>query len=177
MAAVPEPGRAPQYRPPRPPSSPYGALDYAKSRLAAQNYAVYSGFGAQPMEPPAPSSRRARANVARAFANRPVGGSPNPGAVVDNPETMPALDPTKGLLMTYAAPGTPNAGQPIYYGTQEARDLAIAGLQRVLHGYGPGSTKFAQALAAASGVLGPQYQNLLDPYRLPTAPGHGAVMP
>lgn len=44
---------------------------------------------------------------------------------------------------------------PIYYGTDQAYQLAYEGLMRVKRGYGVNSPQFRRALNAARGVLGP----------------------
>lgn len=48
-------------------------------------------------------------------------------------------------------------GTPVYYGTPEAEQLALQGLNRVRSGYGPKSAEFQHALQAAMGVLGTKY--------------------
>lgn len=46
---------------------------------------------------------------------------------------------------------------PVYYGTEQASQLALEGLKRVKRGYGVNSPQYRRALNAAMGVLGPNY--------------------
>lgn len=99
-------------------------------------------------------------NVARAFANRPAAGVvPNQGAVAEPTPQGPADSPTdpNQLLMTT------QGNTPIYYGTPEARQLAIEGLRRVVRGYGWNHPRTQSALQAALGVLGPDFADQIQP--------------
>jgi hypothetical protein len=67
------------------------------------------------------------------------------------PQTAGTEEPATQMIFKNTAQG------PIYYGTPEAEQLTLQGLQRVKRGYGINSPQYRRALNAALGVLGPKY--------------------
>src|SRR5262245_3633828 len=93
----------------------------------------------------------------------PLGNVPTASNVpsADVPTSMPVprglgdpsvfAEPQMPMVMKWTASG------PVYYGTQQARDLAVQGLQRVRAGFGERSPRYRAALNAAMGVFGAGY--------------------
>lgn len=171
--------------PVNPGANPYaGAGAYAQLRLQAQrarggspfmptgfSTGVPSSIGAytmnQQMYAPRAAKPQAQSamatpttawnNIATAFGRRQGGGQVvDPGAVDAGTSVV---DPSQGMVMTYD-----QAGNPVYYGTPQAHAAALSGLARVLQGYGRGSGRYRQALAAAQGVLGPNASGEIAAY-------------
>jgi len=130
--------------------SPFGGGNYQYPQVPASGIAPVSPQIRSPM---ATNPTTAWSNIAQAFGRARTQGMQGPQG---EDSSLPAMDPTGagGAVMAYGA--GPN-GTNVYYGTQQARDLALAGLQRVRSGFGPNSARFKQAMAAALGVFGPGY--------------------
>ena len=78
---------------------------------------------------------------------------PNRAATQTGPQAAytPGVEQNANLMAV-------RGGQPVYYGTDAARALALRGLQRIAAHYGTNSHQFRVAAQAAAGVFGPDYQ-------------------
>jgi hypothetical protein len=139
-----------------------------------QRTAAQPGYGTMTPETSLPTTHAAWANIANAMGRQYPQGQPavpaRPGygqVVESDTETPVAGMPTGGIDETgqptpigadqvvmkydYTDPANP---KPIYYGSEDARNAAIQGLLRVLHGYGLNSARYRDAYRAALGVVG-----------------------
>lgn len=85
-------------------------------------------------------------------------GQPTPGSGQPNAMNHPVLQAEDNGLTGDQPVMAYHNGQPVYYGTAEAKALALRGLQNVAAAHGTNGPAWAAAVKAALGVLGPDFQ-------------------